>query len=111
MEKEKEQTQRTLDVKGKIEKYFGRLDEATDERIIQWLSEEFGLTEDEVRNAHVFILKTDIMMKFITDCKLSKRDSHFNTFTISNRANAVAKRIGVYKSSKNKSLKGDPLPF
>lgn len=50
MEKEKQQqTQKTLDTKAKIEKYFGRLDEATDERIIQWLCDEYGLTEEEVK--------------------------------------------------------------
>ena len=94
MEKEKQQqTQKTLDTKAKIEKYFGRLDEATDERIIQWLCDEYGLTEEEVKNTHVYILKTDIIFKFITDCKLTKRDYHFNAFPISNRANAIANRI------------------
>lgn len=110
MEKKKEQqTQKTLDTKAKIEKYFGRLDEASDERIIQWLCDEYGLSDEEVRNAHVYILKTDIIFKFIADCKLTKRDYHFNAFTIGNRANAIAKRIIAHADSPKP--KSEELPF
>lgn len=48
MEKE-QQSAKMLDTKAKIEKYFGRLDEASDDRIIQWLCDEYGLTEEEVK--------------------------------------------------------------
>lgn len=109
MKEKQKQTQKTLDTKVKIEKYFGRLDEATDERIIQWLCEVYGLSEDEVRNTHVYILKTDIIFKFITDCKLTNRDYHFNAFNISNRANEIAKRIACHADSPKP--KNDELPF
>lgn len=110
MEKEQQkQTQKTLDTKAKIEKYFGRLDEASNERIIQWLCDEYSLTEDEVKNTHLYILKTDIIFKFIADCKLTKRDYHFNAFAISNRANAIANRISEYKN--NPKPKNEELPF
>lgn len=110
MEKEKQkQTQKTIDTKAKIEKYFGRLDEATDERIIQWLCDVYGLSEDEVRNTHVYILKTDIIFKFIADCKLTNRDYHFNAFNISNRANEIAKRI--VRHADDPKPKSDELPF
>lgn len=48
MEKE-QQSAKMLDTKAKIEKYFGRLDEASDDRIIKWLCDEYGLTEEEVK--------------------------------------------------------------
>ena len=106
---QQKQGQKTIDTKAKIEKYFGRLDEATDERIIQWLCDEYGLTEEEVKNTHVYILKTDIIFKFITDCKLTKRDYHFNAFPIGNRANAIANRISEYKN--NPKSNNEELPF
>lgn len=81
MEKE-QQSAKMLDTKAKIEKYFGRLDEASDDRIIQWLCDEYGLTEEEVKNTHVYILKTDIIFKFIADCKLTKRDYHLMHFLL-----------------------------
>lgn len=110
MEKEQQKkSQKTIDTKAKIEKYFGRLDEATDERIIQWLCDVYGLSRDEVRNTHVYILKTDIIIKFIADCKLTIRDYHFNAFSISNRANAIAKRITCYAD--DPKPKSDELPF
>lgn len=108
MEKE-QQSVKMLDTKAKIEKYFSRLDEASDARIIQWLCDEYGLTEEEVKNTHVYILKTDIIFKFIADCKLTKRDYHFNAFPISNRANAIANRISEYKN--NPKPKNEELPF
>lgn len=106
---QQKQTQKTLDTKAKIEKYFGRLDEATDERIIQWLCDVYGLSEEEVRNTHVYILKTDIIFKFIADCKLTNRDYHFNAFNISNRANEIAKRIACHADSPKP--KNAELPF
>lgn len=108
-EQQQKQTQKTIDTKAKIEKYFGRLDEATDERIIQWLCDVYGLSEEEVRNTHVYILKTDIIFKFIADCKLTNRDYHFNAFNISNRANEIAKRIACHAD--DPKPKNDELPF
>lgn len=43
------------------------------------------------------------------DCKLTKRDYHFNAFPISNRANAIANRISEYKN--NPKPKNEELPF
>ena len=109
-DQQRKQGQKTIDTKAKIEKYFGRLDEATDERIIQWLCDVYGLSEEEVRNTHVYILKTDIIFKFIADCKLTNRDYHFNAFTIGNRANEIAKRITAHADI-DKKPKNDQLPF
>lgn len=109
VKEQQKQTQKALDTKAKIEKYFGRLDEATDERIIRWLSEEFGISNEEVVNTHIYILKTDIIFKFISDCKLTSRDYHFNAFSISNRANEIAKRIACHADSPKP--KNDELLF